>query len=537
MSRASRLLPCLTVGALLALAPGASAARQGSALQWKSCGSDAAANVQCADYKVPRDYGSPAGPKFTLRIARSPATDQQHRIGSLFMNFGGPGAPMAVYVEVLGADLFSELNKRFDIVGIDPRGVGESRPSIDCSADQQTQGIYSEPFATPFTADKSKLVAKDTGYIARCMMANPGVLPYVSTANVARDFDNVRAALGEQKLNYFGFSYGTFLGATYASLFPHRYRAMVLDGPVDATRYINDPLEDLSEQTAGFERALGHFMQECAAHQDQCSGFGGDDPMDAFDQLAAKLDQTPLAAPGYTPDPRPVTGDDLRAAASSELYSTTRWADLGAALAQAQAGNGSAIRRMVDEDFYSRDPDTGEFDSGTDRYFTIGAAEQRYPRNLDVYMDAGAQSWSQNPHFWFNNGYVEMNYGLYPVTARDAFYGPFKIPNDAATPLVVATTYDPATPYRGAQRLVSDLGNARLLTMRGDGHTAYQTGSPDCIDTGIENYLNTLQLPAAGTTCKQEPPFAAPPPQPRSFSAPFSSRLPTLLRDARPFIR
>ena len=154
MSRASRLLPCLIVGALLALAPAAKA--QG--MQWKSCGQGAAANVSCADYKVPRDYDNPNGAKFTLRVAKSPATDKQHRIGSLFMNFGGPGAPMAIYVEVFGADLFSELNKRFDIIGVDPRGVGESQPSIDCKANQETQGIYSEPFPTPFTANQNQLI-------------------------------------------------------------------------------------------------------------------------------------------------------------------------------------------------------------------------------------------------------------------------------------------------------------------------------------------------------------------------------------------
>jgi hypothetical protein len=127
-------------------------------------------------------------------------------------------------------------------------------------------------------------------------------------------------------------------------------------------------------------------------------------------------------------------------------------------------------------------------------------------------------------------------YGLYPVKARDAFYGPFKVPNNAPTPLVVATTYDPATPYRGARRLVADLGNARLLTMRGDGHTAYQTGSPDCIDTGIENYLDTLQLPAAGTSCKQAAPFAAAAPQPQALSAP-AAKLPALAPHMRPIVR
>jgi pimeloyl-ACP methyl ester carboxylesterase len=525
MSRASRLLPCLTVAALLALAPAARAAHH-APIQWGACNGLAVASVSCADYQVPRDYDVPAGPRFSIHVAKSPATDQAHRIGSLFLNFGGPGAPMALYLEVLGPELFPELNKRFDLIGVDPRGVGESKPALDCVADQQTLGIYSAPFATAFTADKNQLIGRAQRYINRCIDLNPGVLPYVSTANVARDFDTIRAAMGEKRLNYFGFSYGTFLGATYASLFPTHYRAMVLDGPVDANRYINDPLEDASEQTAGFERAFGRFVQACAAHQDRCHGFGGDDPWSAFGALAAKLDATPLAAAGYASDPRPVDGDDVRAAASSELYSTRRWEPLAAALAAAENGDGSGIRKLVDEDFYERDPDTGAYDPLSDRFFLITAAEQQYPRtDLDQYMQAGAESWSQNEHFWFNNGYVELNDALFPIRAQDAFDGPFKIPKSSPTPLVVATTYDPATPYRGALRLVDDLGNARLLTMNGDGHTAYQTGSPDCIDTGIQDYLATRRLPAGGTVCRQAPPFATPP-QPQTLSASSLARLP-----------
>ncbi len=530
MSRATRLLPCLTVGAVLALAPGASAApdQSGTSLQWAKCGT--AANVTCVDYKVPRDYGKPDGAKFTIHVAKVPATGK--RIGSLFMNFGGPGGIMAGYVEAYGATLFPALSEHFDIVGVDPRGVGESQPAIDCKANQETLGIYSQPFPTPFTANQSQLIAKDQRYISRCQQMNPGVLQYVSTANVARDFDSIRAAMGEKQLNYFGFSYGTFLGATYASLFPKNYRSMVLDGPVDANRYINDPLQDLSAQTAGFERALTRFLAACQSNQAACSGFGGADPTDAYDQLVAKLDQTPLQAAGYTPDPRPVDGDDVRGATLSELYNKAYWPELAQGLAQAQNGDGSKIRQMVDEYFYGRDPDTGAFDPISDRYFTIGAAEQNYPRNIDRYMHDGEQSWNQNEHFWVNNGYVELNYGLYPIKAKDAFDGPFKVPNNSPTPLVVATTYDPATPYHGALRLVHDLGNARLLTMRGDGHTAYGNGSPDCIDSGIENYLNTLQLPAAGTSCVQNLPFEATP-QPLVAPA-VQARTPRVLH-GRPF--
>ena len=152
------------------------------------------------------------------------------------------GGSAADYLEFFGTDLWPAFNTRYDIIAMDPRGVGQSEPSIDCKANQETEGIYSQPFTTPDNLDPKALVAKDTKYINKCVSLNKTILAHASTANVARDMDLLRKSLGESKLNYFGYSYGTFLGATYASLFPKNYNRMVLDGPLDATDYINDPL-------------------------------------------------------------------------------------------------------------------------------------------------------------------------------------------------------------------------------------------------------------------------------------------------------
>jgi pimeloyl-ACP methyl ester carboxylesterase len=504
-------------------------AHDGGALSWKACGD--APGVQCARLRAPLDYGRPNGQSVSLFVARSPATG--HKIGSLFMNFGGPGAPIADFFEALGADGFPALNEHFDIIAMDPRGVGQSSPSIDCKTNQETTGIYSEPFTTPFNLDVRALLAKDNRYISRCLALNDGILAHVSTANVARDMDLLRGDLGERKLNYFGFSYGTFLGATYASLFPHNYRAMVLDGPVDANDYIHAPTKDLQEQTSALERELGRFFQACASNQPACLGFGGGDPWDAFDELIDRANASPLPAAGYAPDPRPVKGDDVIAAATFPMYSKFEWPELARALAAAEAGDGSLIRQMTDEDFYARDPDTGQFDPGSDRYFLLGADEQIYPHDVGFFLDAGDHAWGMFDHFYWNTGYSELNYGLYPIHDHDAYDGPFHVPGSAATPLVVATTYDPATPYRPAQRLVRDLGNARLLTMRGDGHTAYENGSPDCIDPAIESYLNTLTLPAAGTSCRQDIPFAQPQQSPQLAKALAAPATRTALRRLR----
>ncbi len=489
---------------LAAVAPEAARGAEAPALDWQPCGE--AANVTCATAAAPLDYDSPGGPSISLFVARSPATDQAHRIGSLFINFGGPGGTTADILEAFGADLFPALNTRYDIIGMDPRGVGQSEPSIDCKVNQETEGIYSVPFPTPLNLDVPGLVAKDQRYVDRCVALNRAILPHVSTANVARDIDLLRRALDERKITYFGYSYGTLLGATYASLFPRRYRAMVLDGPVDATDYINDPTADLSAQSDGFERALARFFQACAVHQDVCQGFGGEDPASAFDELVDQADETPIPAGGD--DPRPVTGDDILFGATGEVYAKQFWPELAQALADLAKGDGTLMRRLVDES-YGRNPD-GTFDPGGDRYFTIGAIEQRYERGVKPYLRAGKRSWSEHEHTWWNNGYVELNYGLWPIRDEDAFAGPFRIPGSSVTPLVVATRYDPATPYRGALSLVHDLGNARLLTMIGDGHTAYP-GNSACVDAAVEAYLDSGALPAAGTRCRQEVPFAAAP--------------------------
>ena len=512
MSRPRRLLvaACIVGGGLLAAAPGAAA----GGLNWQPC-EFADAGSQCATVDVPRDYDRPNGDKLSINVAKSPATGPGKKIGSLFFNFGGPGAFAAPYVEFAGHDLFPVLNQRFDIVGMDPRGTDidlGAENSVYCNTDPETGGFYSMPFTTPFNLDVGQLIKTDRRYIANCIRNSaPNLLRHASTADVARDMEFMRKAVGDDKLTYLGFSYGTFLGATYASLFPGKTRAVVLDGALDAKGYINRPMQGLREQTGAVERAIGRIFQACASDQVACSGFGGNDPWLAFDELIDRADAAPIPAPGYAPDPRPIKGDDLRAAAFSAVYSKTNWGELTLALAEADKGDGSRIRQQVDENWYIRDPETGEYDPLNDRYPVLSAVEQKYRKgDVGLYLQAGEDCWSEYDHVYVNCGYTENFFGLWPIRAQDTFRGPFKVPKSATTPLVVGTTYDPATPYRGSRKLVRDLGNARLLTMLGDGHTAYGLGSPDCIDPAVENYLINRVLPPEGTKCKQDVPFAAP---------------------------
>ena len=233
----------------------------------------------------------------------------------------------------------------------------------------------------------------------RCAQLNKEILPHASTANVARDMDAIRALLGDKKLNYFGFSYGTFLGATYSSLFPDNYRAMVLDGPIDANGYINKPEAGLREQSAGFERALDRFFQACAQDKITCP-FGGPDPFAAYDALIAQANTLAIPAPGFTDDPRPVNGDDILNGTLITLYNKGNWPLLARGLTAASQGDATTMRFLADAAWGNNFD--GTFDPGTDRYFTIGAIEQKYPHDIDHFLEAGDNAWGMFEHFWLN---------------------------------------------------------------------------------------------------------------------------------------
>lgn len=502
--RARRIALFLSIVVVGAVTSAPAAFARPPAIEWEACAD--AAEFECGTVAVPRDYDRPGGPTVDLAVARLPATDPEARIGSLFLNFGGPGAEVAGIIKAIGAEGLAPLNDRFDIVGFDPRGTGESEDAIDCRANQETLGVYRQPFVTPENLDVDEWVDVNRRYVNRCVRLNDwNDLAHATTANAARDMNYLRAAVGDRKLTYLGFSYGTAIGATYASLFPNRHRALVLDGALDVDKYLNKPLLSLREQSAGFERGINRFLQACAVDQAACLSFGGTDPWIALDELIESLEANPQ--PASATDPRLVDGDDVRAVALGLIYAKQAWPFLAAALSAAQAGDYSVIRAEADA-FYGLLED-GTYDPGGDRYYALGALEQRYPRNVFVYLEAGEHSWNLFDHFWWNSGYVELPYGLFPVDPRGAYYGPFENRDSAPTTLVVGTTYDPATPYRGARRLAADLGNARLLTMRGDGHTAFPGNSP-CIDVAVEAYLDEGTLPAPGTVCRQEVAFEAP---------------------------
>ena len=363
-------------------------------LEWEACGTTPeaeAADVECARAPLPLDYDDPEGEQIEIAVGRVPAADPAQRIGSLFFNFGGPGGPAVDYVQAAGAGVFAPLNQYFDIVAFDPRGVGQSTPAIDCEL-PPASGSPSLP--TPLDIDVDAVVADAQDYVDACLDANGDILEHVSTANVARDMDALRAAVGDEQLSYLGFSYGTLIGATYASLFPDNYRAMVLDGAIDPDQYLNDPAREQSTLVAGFEDALDRFLDACAADQTACSGFGGADPLAAYDALLAGAEATPIPVLSFPEDPTPVTADEIRLVTFQALYAKEAWGVLALALAEAEQGDASIFRELIIL-LSGGDPAFG------DRFFAISAGEQQWPTDIDAYLERGAEEWTLYPHFWF----------------------------------------------------------------------------------------------------------------------------------------
>lgn len=452
-------------------------------LEWSDCGD----GFECATAALPLDHRRPRRGTIEVPMIRKPALDQANRIGTLFNIH-----PSGTTDSVRGTPPpFFALLARFDVVGYDGRGSGPT--AIDCGIDETLTEPFSSNATRPAALDEAAMVAAADEYARRCVEAHGDLLPHLSTASMARDLDLLRAAVGDEQLTAFGISQGSDLGATYLSMFPGRARAMVLDAAVDAAGWRDRPLEIWREQDTSYEQSLDRFFAACAAEPDAC-GFGAGDPEDAFDTLVAELDASPIDSSDPA-NPGPIDGDDVRTAAADAMLSPTDWAGLADALAQAQAGDGSAIAQIIG----------GAVDNelALSGFIANNAVSSRHPRRTeDVFADL-RHRYGLLDHFWARGAFVGFVAQRWPVRSRDTFHGDYEQPADAPTILVVGTTHDPATPYRWAERLTADLGNARLLTYRGDRHGAIPDGNPCIVFAAVSYVMDPTVLPPEGTVCDQ----------------------------------
>ncbi|GAA3217825.1 alpha/beta hydrolase [Dactylosporangium siamense] len=453
-------------------------------LDWADCGG----GFQCATATVPRDYGDRRGPTFRLPVIKWPAKDQSRRIGSMFVNPGGPGGSGVGFLRGAppGAlDTFA----RFDVVSWDPRGIAGSVPAVDCSTPEEDNASPSTTFTPLFELDLKAAVRGARDSVRTCAERNPGILPYLGTANSARDLDLLRRAVGDEKLTYLGMSYGAHIGATYTSLFPGRARALLLDSPVDPDVWANRPFEMRREQNASFENSLDRFFAS--------GGF----TEDGFDDLVAAMNRAPLPAPNAQ-HPDSVRGDDVLRVATHAMYARYDWTLLSRALREAAAGDASFMRDLLDY-YTGRAPD-GTYQA-TASYYAVTAQDHRLPRDVQDYVGDARHSYAMFPHQWMYAFGQDLVYAVYDQPQKDVFRGPFRNPAGAAPVLVIAGTHDPATPYEWGRRMVEQLGNARLLTYRADGHVAATDFNP-CIGAAMLTYLDTAALPAEGASCTQSAP-------------------------------
>ena len=460
------------------------AAAPASKLDWKRCGG----NNQCAKLTVPLDYDHPDNGK-TIKVAllRVRATNQKKRIGSLLINPGGPGASGVQFARQFASILPDEVKSRFDIVGFDPRGSGATSP-VKC--EDNLDGVFSADYSPDTPAERADLATRLQQLAQSCEARSGDLLPYVSSESSVRDMDRIRQAVGDKKLTYLGYSYGTYLGTLYAKLFPNKVRALVLDGAIDPNL---GAVEVGAEQAGGFERSLDAFLADCSANR-RCSFYNAGDSAGAFDRLSAQVDAQPVPAGNG----RTLGGGEFDLGVAQALYSGKEgYTRLEQALAAAARGDGSRLLALSDE--YTGRHDDGSYDSSQPAFWAIGCRDGPSVGGPDAYAAAEPQFSAAAPRV----GVPLLNAGLIcaywpvPPVANEA---PIHV--DGTPPiLVVGTTNDPATPLKWAQGLSQELSSAVLLTAVGTQHTAFVTAFNQCVDAHVVKYLVDLRPPPKDTTC------------------------------------
>ncbi|MGW3042403.1 alpha/beta hydrolase [Kitasatospora sp. NPDC001159] len=471
-------------------------------LDWRACpapsaaqgsGTAPASDWQCATLKAPLDHNKPDGGTIDLALIRIKAKDEQHRIGSLFFNFGGPGASGVATLPAL-AGSYSSLNARFDLVSFDPRGVGDS-VGVKCLGDRAMDANVAVD-STPETPAAVKALDDSNAQFAAACEHNSGpVLPYVDTESAARDLDLMRQVLGDRTLFYFGISYGTELGGVYAHLFPKEVGRLVLDSVVDPTK---DPQQSALGQAQGFQLALDDFMKACASQVGAAcptgSG-GGAEGTAKITELLQKLAQSPLP----TDSGRKLTESLAVTGIASALYSQQTWPALASGLTEAmQHGTGDTLLQLADG-LLGRDPQ-GRYNNlnAANRAISCVDARQRYS-DQDVEQQL-PQFHTASPVFGAFTAWGLTGCTGWPVPGKADH--PEVSAEGAAPILVVGTTGDPATPVEGAHAMAQQLGPGVgvMVTLNGEGHGGYNTGNP-CLKQIVDAYLLDGTVPADGATC------------------------------------
>jgi len=453
-------------------------------VQWQPCRQ----SMQCTHITVPLDYAHPAGQTIKLAVLKVPATDPARRVGALVVNPGGPGGSGVDYAARATTYFGDQVRAAFDIVGFDPRGVGTSTP-VNCLPDSELDVMVAsdpDPDTSAEVAESDRLIRQ----LGEGCIRNSGDLArHVSTEEAARDIDILRAVLGQSRLAFFGASYGTYLGATYADLFPDRVGRMVLDGAVDPTA---SSVEMALVQAHGFEVALRSYVTDCVSRGGCYLGQTVDAGMQRIRDFLTSTDQHPLPGDGT----RLLTEGEAVLGIWAPLYNRSYWPALDAALGEALRGNGRTLLSFADQ-YIGRGP-SGYVDNSAEALYAVNCLDPHQNVSEAKVKALEPRFRKSSPTFGrvFDAGLTACNeWPAKPIGHQHALHA-----KGAPPILVIGTTRDPATPLRWAHALAGQLDSGVLVTRNGDGHTGYRAGNP-CVDDTVERYLVSGVVPDSTVHC------------------------------------
>lgn len=470
-----------------------------TSIPWKSCGEQ----LECARVRVPLDWDRPHGRTISLKVIRHPASRPEQRIGSMFINPGGPGDTGIGLVEGAGDDLDGWGDGRFDVVSWDPRGTNASTP-VRCFRGKRSAARFWKDVSIPITKTQSRLFSRKTTALARrCGRVSGWLLPHVSTADTVRDLDYLRRLVGDPKLTYVGLSYGTFLGQTYANMYPGRVRAMLLDGVVDPIRYTRSAEARAASSVAGTDEVFDRFLHLCRQGGPERCALAGKarTPAQRVHRLFKRVHRSPVPAPDARPRGSLDEGD-LLLSQFEPLRNPAVWPQNAASLNAALSGNASDLEAGA------RPFLTPEGWAGVTTSSAISCADAPASKDLTAWPQViGRLNRISRLQGRVNGWWLWAPCATWPMRGQDAYRGPWNA--STATPiLLIGTRYDPNTTYQNAVRSQRLLGNAVLLTHDGYGHLSFQDPSA-CVEQARVNYLVDLTTPPRGTVCKPDQrPFA-----------------------------
>ena len=454
-------------------------------IEWKPCDGSANTEVECGNIEVPFDYADPDQGSFVLFVKKHNAASPADRIGSMMVNPGGPGFGGSSLADDAQYYFSQDLIDHFDIIAWDPRGTGESTPSVDCV---DTFDEYFALDSPPETSEeKQALIDASQAFNDKCAENSGTILPFISTQASAQDINSLRLALGEEKVSYFGFSYGSELGTTWATMFPETVRAIVVDGAVDPNA---SSTEEGMNQAKGFEGQLSTFLKQCSAKA-TCEFHNGGNAEAAFDKLVLDIDAEPLEV---SKERTPVTQGVLFTAVAQAMYSDYYWPQLSEALSAAQKGDGSGILQLYD-DYYQRKGD-GTYGNELEAFLAISCLDDPGASSVED-VDSHIEDFiTAAPRLGGNFAYG-YSCALWPVKQA----AKVTITGKGAGPIVVVgTTGDAATPLDSTRKMAQSLEKGILIVVDANQHTGY--GANNCVVKAVDDYLIELTIPTNETTCK-----------------------------------